>query len=276
MTVIKSMYLQRPGAVKEPVDVVFLWWQSNNLGGKDAVAWDPFPVEYKVAIPKGFINYAYNTPPNNTGFQPLDGAYDSVNRRYQHLAQQYSLATEVTNYTGRKLYIVHYAIGSTSLQTDWAPGGTLFNNMINYLKAAIDILVAQNKTPRIVSFIGNGGEQDAQIGVVAGQMKTMLNAFIAAVRGNATILPYFLTPNVNFQIALMGTWSTTQNVAYPQRRLLIRADQAAVASEGVNIQNYETEDLPSVVGDEIHRTTAAHFTMGLRVANNLKGFLPVG
>jgi hypothetical protein len=258
---------------REVVDVVVVIGQSNARGQNQDAGWLTFPEAYKVLIPKAFINYAYDTPPNNTSNQPLDGSIDSVSKRFRYVSVQYGLAKAYTEYKNRPLYIVHYAIGTTSLQIDWNPDGpgSLYNNMIAYVTNEINTLLNQNKIPRIVAYYWNQGEQDANLGVAPGQYLSMLNNFFSRLRNTPALIPYCIGgTNVNIQIALLGTWTTTQNQSYNANRLLIRADQASFANNNTNVQLIETEDLPSIVGDEIHRTTGAQFTIASRLFENIK------
>jgi hypothetical protein len=258
---------------KEVVSLIGIGGQSGGRGNNGAAAWSTFPESYKVLIPKANINYAYDTPPNNQSFQPMDGAFDSVNRQYRYLGAQYPIAKQYTEFTGKSLYIVHYAIGTTSLQSDWNPAGpgALYANLIQYMTNAVNNIIAVGKIPRIIGYYWNQGEQDANVGVTTGQYKTLLTSFFNSLRNNSTLLPYYVGgANVNIQLAQLGTWASTQNQSYAANRLRVRADQIAFASENTNVQLIETEDLPSIVGDDIHRTTGAQFTIGKRVADNLQ------
>jgi hypothetical protein len=258
----------------EVVSILLDAGQSNDLGRNQAAGWDDFPAPYKVFIPNAFINYAYDTPPNNQTFQALDGSVDSVSKRYRYVGTQYSIAKQYTEFTGKSLYIVHYAVGTTSLQSDWNPAGAgvLYANFVQYAINAVNNIIAMGKIPRIISIKWVQGEQDANVGVTAGQYKTLLTSFFNSLRNNATLLPYYVGgANVNIQLAQLGTWASTQNQSYAANRLRVRADQIAFASEATNVQLIETEDLPSIVGDDIHRTTGAQFTIGKRVADNIQG-----
>jgi hypothetical protein len=266
-------------ATPEVVDVFIVAGQSNARGQNQAAGWDTFLTAYKVYIPNAFINYAYNDPPDGTKFYALDGAVDNASYRYRYVSVQYGFAKAYTEYKQRKCYIIHHAVGSTGLKAgtstpDWSPGGTLYTTLVGRVLNAINIIKASGKTPRIVSFYWNQGEQDAQVGTVAaGSYLALLQGFFNAFKSEATINPYFYQANLNIQIALLGTWTTTANASYQSNRVNIRADQAQFAATYPNAAAIETADVDSIVGDEIHRTTPGQFVIAGRLFDNVKNLV---
>jgi hypothetical protein len=264
-----------------PPEVVHLFivaGQSNARGQNQNAGWDTFPAQYKVFIPNAFINYAYNANADAYKFYALDGAVDSVSYRYRYNAIQYPFAKSYTEYKGKACYIIHHAIGTTGLGAgtstpDWnaATVGGLYDQLVDRVTAAINNILALGKIPKIVSFYWNQGEQDAQVGSISqATYLALLNAFFTKFRNEAFIKTYFAQATLNLQIALLGTWTTTQNASYQTNRANIRAAQSQFVSQAGNAGTIETADLESIVGDEIHRTTPSQCTIGLRFFEAVK------
>lgn len=183
---------------EEIVDVIILAGQSNMEGNswfsylKDQVennqmkeyinGYSEFQICYDCGIEKNHSNYQFTNIKLGQGvsreqFGPEVGIA-------QYLKENKS--------TSRKTYFIKYAVGGTTLFTDWsAPSsgkeGILYSNLINYVKKVINIMEDEmNLIPVIKAFCWMQGESDADREKASSYYKNLKN-FVNDMRNDLSV-----------------------------------------------------------------------------------------
>lgn len=175
----------------------------------------------------------------------------------------------------KKLDIVKYCVGGTSLAVDWNPTGTypsaspnLFTTFVAYYQS---VIAATGKPLKAIEW--DQWEQDATDPTMSANYGANLTAFVAAVRtalGLPTLAFVIIGANTNSANSLSApSGITAQNIA------TIQAAQAAFVASDQSSALVYTSDLTSVTTSAggVHRNAADQWVVGERSAAAMLPFL---
>ena len=160
-----------------------------------------------------------------------------------------------------RIYLVKYAIGGTTLTTDWKPDGTgyCYTAFKAAVKAAMQNLTLANLSPSIAGMIWMQGEGEAHTGVGSRQYAAKLTRFITTVRSD------FATPDMPFVIGRISTYYGTK--ANNQR---VRTAEETVPGQMRHVSWINTDDLgqwPLGTDYPGHYNAQGQIQLGIRFAN---------
>ncbi len=159
------------------------------------------------------------------------------------------------------IYLVKYAIGGTSLTTDWKPDGTgyCYDGFKSAVKAAMQNLANAKLSPSIAGMIWMQGEAEAHTGAGAMQYATNLTKLITAVRSD------FATPNMPFVVGRISTYYGTK-----ANNALVRMAEETVPRQMQHVSWISTDDLglwPLGTDFPGHYNAPGQIQLGIRFAN---------
>jgi hypothetical protein len=218
-----------------------------------------------------FWNYSPETVGSDLAHNPGSGnAWTTLRNGFGYRTDQFGPelsfgATLKALYPNDEIYLVKYAISSTSLAVDWNSNGSgaMFNTFKNRVTQAINNLVASNKNPTIAGMIWMQGENDATVSSYASAYASNLSALVNKVRAFNKA-----DPNLKFVAGRITEdpilWSTPASLATVRN---------AQWNNPLNISNYScvnTDDLEKAYYE--HYGTQGQIDLGIRFANQ---FTPV-
>jgi iduronate 2-sulfatase len=159
---------------------------------------------------------------------------------------------------GRRILLVKFAEGGTSLGVDWNPGAKdkLYENFIRFVRTTQDMLKANGDTGAIRGMLWHQGEGDA--GMAPGKYQAALTEFISRVRTDLEL------PELPFIIG--------QVYDKPSRQSLI-ADQKATA-QSVPFTGFAEADDLTTWDAGTHFDAKSQIELGKRFAREMARFLP--
>merc|ERR1712048_1031810 len=63
-----------------------------------------------------------------------------------------------------RIYLIKFAMGSSSLAEDWAPDGDYFPQFVNFTKEMLEVIAQEGVPPKIDCFMWHQGNTDAGTG----------------------------------------------------------------------------------------------------------------
>lgn len=250
----KTEYLQ-PQA-----NAIFYHWRGGTPSAARPTFWD-MRTNGWIAMKAGYSLYGYNSAhPEGMGEEMV----------YHPFGAEVTFAEEMARaMPDRKIAIIKYSQGATSLGTaaspgDWDPGrgkayvlssyanpGHCYAGFLRLIEQSLQSLQAQGHSYTICGMIWHQGESDAGLSVEV--YKTRLKEFIAAVR---TDLNVFQMP---FLIGELPQMSSYANIRTAQQQAAAETENAAfVASVGLGVDS-----------TVIHFNTESNLVFGRRYADRM-------
>lgn len=129
-----------------------------------------------------------------TGSQylPMDKNHNEYPSEAGKFAAEFSFAWKVRAATGKKVYVVKYAVGSTSMYVNWKVGATVFNNAKTTLTNALNELDSLG-IPYKLYVMYNQGENDANNSTYANAYENLYISQINNLYANYPISGYICT-----------------------------------------------------------------------------------
>jgi hypothetical protein len=227
---------------------------------------DPCPVEYQTVSGVNFWNYLPDSVGPDLVHSPgLGNAWTTLQNGYGFRTDQFgpelSFGARLKElYPNDEIYLIKYAISSTSLGGDWISNGTgaKFNLFKARVTQAINNLVAGNKNPTIAGMIWMQGENDTTVSSYATNYAANLTALVNKVRTFNRA-----DPNLKFVAGRITTdpilWSTPSDLA------AVRNAQWNISTYISNSSCIDTDDLEKAYYE--HYGTQGQIDLGLRFAN---------
>ena len=185
---------------------VFLLAGQSNMDGRGAKKELTGPLaQWAKPQPDVLIGFSagglHRTLTTSQGFKPLEPGYSGTPGNKPGSLPTATFGPEVSfgrtladGLPGKKLLLLKFAEGGTSLEKDWPPGekGKLFENFIAFVTASLADLKKRGDTYELRGMIWHQGESDA--GLPAGKYQELLTAFIGQVRTrlNSEKLPFVI------------------------------------------------------------------------------------
>jgi len=112
----------------------------------------------------------------------------------------------------KKLYLIKYAAGGTSLSSDWKLDGSLYSQGIDYILKSLSSLILTGLTPRIISFLWAQGEADALNESDSKAYKANEKSFIESVRNS--LKDYYVSslPFIDAGVSSSPVWTYSEAV----------------------------------------------------------------
>ncbi len=231
--------------------------------------------------PQADVPFFYRTTQSTTPvYQTLrPGASGTVGAFGPEITLGRSLADWVAaNQPANKVALIKYAVGGTSLSTDWKAGGTgtntgdgvqykTFQTVVTAGLAALDADSSlSGYTKRIAGIIWVQGEKDSLTAVESQAYEANLTAFIADVRLTyGANVPFFFSKLSDNQTAY-----PTGGGEGPAGFIAVRNAQTAVASSVAGAVLIDTDPAGfSVGGDNIHFDAAGQQALGNAFADTV-------
>jgi len=223
----------------------------SNMVGNGAVANTPFPY-----TPANYPNLQSLIWNGNT-FSPLSSGNNNQGLDAKSIGPEVSFGAAATAFTGQPTYIVKYAVGATSLATNWNPSGpgAQWTGLTNAVNAALPAIALTGQIAVVNDFIWDQGETDAQNQTNANAYQSNLTAFAAALK-STLFASYTLSPNYLFVIAGLPN----QSIATVPYQATVRAAQKAVGAAAGN-RYVDTTNL-ALNADNLHFTAASEMALG--------------
>jgi hypothetical protein len=247
MSVLTAVLTLTTAQASAATKVFLLAGQSNmaGVGGYDS----PIPPPYNVPQPAvRFWNES------NDGWVDLQSGFGFSPTMFgPEVSFGYRLHN--TTFPNDDIYLVKYALTSTSLAVDWKPDGTgpCYNTFKSRVNAAMAKLRNDGLSPSIAGMIWMQGEGDATEAFAPNYAANLTN-LIGKVRGD------FSTPDMRFVLGrILPTAGTPANNA------IVRAAQEAVPGQVGNASWINTDDLP--LAYPVHYGTQGQIELGKRFAD---------
>lgn len=200
--------------IDKNVKVVVLAGQSNAAGYthseylKDTVGEDQYEI-YRQGFETVKINYNidYNKNGSNNKFVNVKLGQGCARDRF---GPEIGMAEVFSSYLEENIYIIKYAVGGTTLHTDWASissgsEGACTKGLYNHLDAALNKLVEEGYTPSIGALCWMQGESDAY-SFYEPHYKSRLENFVKDFRNKYN--SYALDEQINFVDAAINYHNT--------------------------------------------------------------------
>lgn len=189
---------------------------------------------------------------NGSTFTPLtksNNMYPVEDSRY---AAEFSFSWKLADATGQPVWLVKHAVGSTSMNSDWKVGATLYNNATTTLQNAISYLNA-NSIPFDLYIMFNQGENDSGTSLLANAYGALYQAHLTDRFSLFPIKGYICTTTRDD----LGGYIYSSIVGAAQRTAMgLRPNSTYVDMNGVD-------------DGLLHYTAAGYEELGLREANAL-------
>ncbi|QDU89315.1 hypothetical protein Pla175_27040 [Pirellulimonas nuda] len=165
---------------------------------------------------------------------------------------------------GRQIAIVKHAVGATDLIQEWNPddpGANEYDRLLDTLHSAVTALPAAD-TFSVKGMLWMQGEKDTSSAPTAAAYHTNLTNFISTVRTDLGV------PDMPFVIGQLAFAVTSRTDHWP----VVQNAQSRTAALDERASLVITTDLP-LQGDNLHLTSAAQQTLGVRMADAIQGRL---
>jgi hypothetical protein len=206
---------------------------------------------------------------NGSIFDALAPSKNSNNQYINAIGPELSFGATLSGIIGQRAYIVKYAVGGTTLYSQWSPTGpgAQWTVLLAQIAATMPYLANQGMIPVVAAFVSDIGVNDAKQSNWAAAYQTNLTNFIPAV--STAFAGYTLSPDYKF-ILMQSPNTVLSTFPYVST---IQAAQATVA-KNTGSPLVVTTDLP-LISDGTHLTTAGEITVGSRFANAITSLFPI-
>ena len=167
--------------------VVFRYGQSNQAG---FVVDDSLQTPY-LTLDSNIVFW------NGSSFLPMDKDHNEYPAENDKFAAEFSFAWKLRAATGKKIYIVKHAVGSTSMNANWKVGASLFNNS----KTTLTNALAAISDSYILVGMMNQGEGDCGNTTLSNAYQNLYSAHLSNLRTAFSFNYYICTltdPNLPF------------------------------------------------------------------------------
>ena len=213
--------------------------------------------------PRGYIN----SPDDDSGWVLMKAGDRGYARGVTQFGAEVNFLRDITASNATEQHaIIKYAVDSSSLHTDWADGGTVYEDAVTEINQAIAEMASQlGRSCDVQSIIWIQGEADSQGEAVANAYGTNLTQFLVDLANDVngvTSETYMLTPQVYTDDAVtypyvdeVNTGKQTVATANDYVSVMPNTSFATIASDDIHLGASTQELIGSYAADMFENPT---------------------